>query len=165
MFTDVMGTIVKTPEILKDLLVQLRAEGKRIVSTNGCFDLLHRGHVHILREAKQQGDILIVGLNSDVSVRKNKGGSRPILPEHERAELLCSLEMVDFVYLFDEKDCVEFVRLVAPDVHANDASYGENCIESGAVKDCGGRLHLVSKIQAPSTTNIINKIQTLPESA
>lgn len=158
-----MGKIIQNADELKLTLERLRAEGRTIVTTNGCFDLMHRGHVHILREAKSQGDILVVGLNSDVSVRKNKGNSRPILPDQERAELLCAMEMVDFVYLFDEKDCVNFVRLASPNVHANDASYGENCIESGVVRECGGRLHLVSKIQAPSTTKIIEKICALPE--
>jgi len=154
-----MGQLIGTEKELKELVTRLRSEGKSIVSTNGCFDLMHRGHVHLLREAKEQGDVLIVGLNSDVSVRKNKGDSRPILPEQERAELLCSFEMVDCVYLFDEKDCIDFVRLVGADVHVNDASYGENCIESSTVRECGGRLHLVSKIQAPSSSAIIEKIR------
>jgi len=155
-----MGELITTAKELKDTVASLRSRGKTIVTTNGCFDLMHRGHIHILTDAKRQGDVLIVGLNSDVSVRLGKGEGRPIIPDFERAEVLCAFEMVDYVYMFDEKDCIDFVRLVGPDVHANDASYGEDCIESGVVKEGGGRLHLVSKIDAPSTTAIINRIRS-----
>lgn len=154
-----MGQLIKDAAILEQKLAELRKQGKTIVTTNGCFDLLHRGHVHLLRTAEAQGDVVVVGLNSDISVRLNKGDRRPLIPEEERAEVLCAFEMVDIVYLFDEKDCIEFVRLARPDIHINDASYGENCIESDAVKQGGGRLHLAEKIQSPSTTSIIEKVK------
>lgn len=154
-----MARIIQHPEILCKVVSRLKSAGMKIVTTNGCFDLLHRAHIHILRNAKAQGDILIVGLNSDISVRLNKGGKRPILPQTERAEILSSFEMVDYVYLFDEKDCINFVRLASPDVHVNDASYGEACIESDAVNKCKGRLYLVEKIPSPSTSSIIESIQ------
>jgi rfaE bifunctional protein nucleotidyltransferase chain/domain len=155
---------LQTPESLVAVVERLRREGKTIVTTNGCFDLLHMGHLHILSEAKAQGDILIVGLNSDRSAGLLKGPTRPIVPEEERAEILLSLEWVDYVALFHERDCIEFVKRVRPDVHVNDASYGEDCIESEAVRERGGRLHLVSKLPVSSTTDLIGKIQDLTPS-
>jgi len=153
---------LRTPRSLSRTVERLRREGKTIVTTNGCFDLLHLGHLHILSEAKAQGDILIVGLNSDRSVKLLKGPDRPIVPEDERAEILLALEPVDYVALFHERDSIEFVRRVRPDVHLNDVSYGGNCIESGAVKESGGRLHLVAKLEVPSTTAILAKIRSKP---
>ena len=135
-----------------------KAQGKTVVTTNGCFDLLQHGHIHLLQEAARQGDILIVGLNSDVSVRANKGELRPLIPEEERAETLLAIDGVDYVYLYDEPTCVPFVKLAQPNVHVNDASYGENCIESEALRVAGGRLHLVQKIDCLSTSDIIDKI-------
>jgi rfaE bifunctional protein nucleotidyltransferase chain/domain len=153
-----------TPEALAAKVKSLRKEGRTIVTTNGCFDLLHGGHLYILSEAKSQADVLIVGLNSDRSVRELKGEGRPIRPAEERAEVLLALEWVDYVAVFDERDCVEFVRRVRPDVHANDATYGEDCIESGAVKEGGGRLHLVKKAPGVSTTDLLEKMKSLEES-
>ncbi len=139
-----------------------RRAGQTIVSINGSFDLLHAGHLHILAQAARQGDVLVVGLNSDQSVRAYKGLHRPIFPEAERAELLLALAMVDYVVLFDEPDCVNFVRRVRPDVHVNDASYGEDCIEAPAVREGGGRLQLVAKLPTASTTDILHRIKDLP---
>ncbi len=147
-----------TPEQLQAVTRLAKAQGLKVVTTNGCFDLLHRGHVHLLQEAAQQGDILIVGLNSDTSVRQNKGEQRPLVPENERAELLLAIEEVDYVYLYNEPTCVPFVELAQPDVHVNDASYGEDCVESQAVRAGGGRLHLVEKIDCPSTSELIRRI-------
>ncbi len=151
-----------TESDLLECVERLRSEGKTIVTTNGCFDLLHRGHLYILSSAAAEGDVLIVGLNSDRSVRENKDPSRPINPEDERAEVLLALEYVDYVALFNEKDCVKFVERVRPDVHVNDASYGENCIESAAVKEGGGRLKLVEKIPVESTSELVKKMQSGP---
>jgi len=152
---------LRTPEALVETAGRLRREGKTIVTTNGCFDLLHGGHLHILSEAKSQGDVLIVGLNSDRSVRELKGEGRPVHSEEERAEILLSLEWVDFVALFEEPECIPFVRRARPDVHVNDASYGEDCIESEAVREGGGRLHLVKKLPVASTTDLIGRIRAL----
>ena len=131
-----------------------------MVSINGSFDLLHGGHVYVLEEAARQGDVLVVGLNSDASVRAYKGPHRPILPEAERAETLLAMEAVDYVAFFDEPDCVAFVRRVRSDVHVNDASYGADCIEAPAVRECGGRLHLVGKRPGPSTTDILSRMRS-----
>jgi rfaE bifunctional protein nucleotidyltransferase chain/domain len=155
------NVLTSEPELLK--IVELeRNLGKTIVTTNGTFDILHRGHISILETAKSQGDILIVGLNGDKSVKAYKGPDRPINPEYERAEILIALEPVDYVYIFQEPECIHFVELVKPDVHVNDSSYGQNCIERPVVEAGGGRLFLLDKIKTLSTTDIIEKIKNLP---
>jgi rfaE bifunctional protein nucleotidyltransferase chain/domain len=153
-----VGEVV-SQQAIRDVLAQHRCAGQKVVSINGCFDLVHASHVRILRHAASQGDILVVGLNSDASIRALKGPGRPVLPEEERSELLAALEMVDYVVVFDEPDCCNFVRLVQPDVHVNDASYGPDCIEAGIVRAGGGRLHLVEKFPGLSTSEIIRKIR------
>ena len=153
----------ENPRLLRDapalraLSQSLKASGKTVVTTNGCFDLLHGGHIYILRSAAAQGDVLIVGLNSDASVRANKGPGRPVLSEDERAAVLLALEPVDYVYVYDEPTCVPFVEAVGPDVHVNDADYGEDCVEAPAVARAGGRLHLIHKRPGPSTTALIGR--------
>src|SRR6185295_17873447 len=96
-----------------------RTKGKRIVTINGSFDVLHAGHLKILTEAREQGDVLVVGLNSDVSVRGLKGAARPIVPEQQRADLLLGLRCVDYVHIFDEATPIAFLEQVKPDVHVN----------------------------------------------
>lgn len=156
-----MGNICKSYEELLTQLEPLRNEGKTVVTTNGCFDLINLAHVRMFKEAAAQGDILVVGLNSDLSVSRWKGPNRPIRKEEERAEIIAAMEPVDFVLLFDERECTDFVRRLAPDVHVNDASYGEDCVEAEAVKECGGRLHLVPKFQWESNTQLIDRIRKL----
>ena len=148
---------------LAPLATTLRARGKRIVTVNGSFDLLHSGHLHILNEARVQGDVLIVGLNSDASVRRYKGPDRPIVTERRRAEMLLALRMVDYVHIFDESDPIAFLREIRPDVHVNGAEYGEQCVESETVTGSGGRLHLVGRIPELSTSNLIEAVQTTRE--
>jgi len=145
---------------LNQLATTLRAKGKRIVTINGSFDVLHNGHLHILNEARQQGDVLIVGLNSDASVRSNKGPDRPIVSERRRAEMLLALRMVDYVHVFDELDPIAFIKEVNSDVHVNGSEYGENCIEAETVKRAGGRIHIVSRIPGLSTSNLVDRLQT-----
>lgn len=139
----------------------LRQRGKRIVTTNGSFDLVHAGHLHFLREASRLGDTLIVGLNSDESVRAYKGPSRPIIPEAQRAEMLLSLRSVDYVHVFDETAPMAFLEHVRPDVHVNGAEYGERCIEADTVERFGGRVHLVDRIPDLATTNILQRLSSL----
>jgi D-beta-D-heptose 7-phosphate kinase/D-beta-D-heptose 1-phosphate adenosyltransferase len=146
-------------QALAGLAASLRARGKRIVTLNGSFDLLHNGHLFILSEARQQGDVLIVGLNSDASVRAYKGPSRPLVPERRRAEMLLGLRVVDYVHIFDETDPIAFIGEVKPDVHVNGSEYGEDCIERDAVKANGGRLHLVRRIPGLSTTGLLQAMQ------
>lgn len=153
-----MNAILPNRDALLAAVRSYRSAGRTIVTTNGSFDILHRGHLAILSVARRQGGVVIVGLNSDQSVRAYKGPLRPIIPQEARAALLAAMSTVDHVYLFDEPDCVEFVRLVQPDVHVNDASYGPDCIEAEAVARAGGRLVLVNKVPCMSTSDIIEKI-------
>jgi D-beta-D-heptose 7-phosphate kinase/D-beta-D-heptose 1-phosphate adenosyltransferase len=141
------------------LAATLRARGKRVVTVNGSFDVLHRGHLHILNEARGQGDVLIVGINSDASVRAYKGPTRPVIPERMRAELLLALRVVDYVHIFDEPDPVAFLSEITPDVHVNGAEYGEDCVEREVVVRNGGRLHLVDRIPQESTSQIVNTLE------
>jgi len=135
--------------------------GKTVVTTNGSFDIMHAGHVHFLEEAKRQGDTLIVGLNTDRSIRENKGDKRPIIDQDSRARMLCALEMVDYVVMFDEKTPVRLLEIIKPDVHVNGDEYGEDCVEAETVKKNGGRIHVVRKIPGKSTSEIIEKIKGL----
>jgi D-beta-D-heptose 7-phosphate kinase/D-beta-D-heptose 1-phosphate adenosyltransferase len=144
---------------LQQLAATLRARGKRIVTVNGSFDILHNGHLHILSEARQRGEVLIVGLNSDASVRSYKGSERPIVPQQQRAEMLLALRMVDYVHIFDEVDPIAFLEQVRPDVHVNGSEYGEDCIESETVKRGGGLLHIVGRIPGLSTSRLVETLQ------
>ncbi|SRR5579875_141520 len=153
-----MGSVVSRAE-LADLAARLRAEGKKIVTTNGCFDLLHVGHVRSLNAASRLGDVLIIGLNSDLSVRKLKGPSRPITPEGERAEILCNLRCVDFVTIFPEDTPVEFLKLVKPDVHAKGADYKREALaETPVVESWGGRVELLPLVPDHSTSSLVEKL-------
>jgi D-beta-D-heptose 7-phosphate kinase/D-beta-D-heptose 1-phosphate adenosyltransferase len=147
---------------LRPLAATLRARGKRIVTVNGSFDVLHAGHLYILNQARQQGDVLIVGLNSDESVRSYKGPSRPLVPQRQRAEMLLALRTVDFVHIFDERDPVAFLSELHPDVHVNGVEYGEYCVERDVVIRNGGRLHLVDRIPDLSTSAIIGQLKVGP---
>lgn len=154
---------VKTEEELLPIVEHLREEGKVIVFTNGCFDILHVGHVRVLQEAKSLGDVLIVGLNSDTSVRKLKGGGRPIVPEEERAEMLVALECVDYVVIFDEHEPSRIMSVLKPDIQVKGGDYTleqlEKLTECKLVKSYHGRIHIASHHKDKSTTNIIKKIQ------
>lgn len=134
-----------------------RDKGLRIASTNGTFDLVHGGHLRLLREARAQGDRLVLGLNSDASVKAYKSPKRPIVPQEERAGLLSSLRFVDLVLLFDEPESLRFVSELKPDVHVKDATYGYDLIEAPVVGEYGGRIHLVEN-DGRSTTNIIQRV-------
>ena len=153
-----MDSKIKTREELKEIVENLKKQGKKIVTCNGCFDILHAGHIKFLKEAKQQGDILIVGLNSDCSVKENKGAKRPINNENDRAAVLAALEMVDYVTIFNEKTPIQLLERIKPNIHVNGEEYGENCIEAETVKKHGGKIHLVKLKKGFSTTDIINEI-------
>jgi D-beta-D-heptose 7-phosphate kinase/D-beta-D-heptose 1-phosphate adenosyltransferase len=144
---------------LRALAATLRAKGKRLVTVNGSFDVLHAGHLYILNEARSQGDVLIVGLNNDASVRSYKGPTRPIIPERRRAEMLLALRVVDYVHIFDEPDPTAFLSELNPDVHVNGAEYGEHCIERDVVVLNGGRLHLVDRIPSLSTSAVVKQLE------
>src|SRR4051795_1336391 len=138
----------------------VRPAGRRIVFTNGVFDLLHPGHVRYLQAARELGDLLIIGLNADESVRRNKGPNRPINPEHERAEVLSALECVDAVVLFAEDTPAEIVRLVQPDVLVKGADWAADAIVGrDTVEGRGGRVVRIPVEQGYSTTSILQKIK------
>lgn len=147
------------PEHLGSLAERLRNEGFSIATLNGSFDMMHAGHLFIIHEAAMQGDKLIVGLNSDASIKKYKSPTRPIISLEHRLEMIAALEFVDYVTWFDETDPREFLSQIKPDVHVNGSEYGSECIESEVVKANGGRLHLVPRIPGLATSQIIEKIR------
>lgn len=150
---------IKTRRQLQILLKKLRAEGRCIVFTNGCFDLLHVGHVRYLEKAKSFGDILIVGLNSDKSVGLIKGPQRPITPERERAEVLAALGCVDYVILFNEPDPQNLIAALLPDVLIKGSDWPKNRIVGrGFVQARGGKVITIPLVPHASTTRIIDTI-------
>ena len=145
---------------LFDTIAQEKRAGKSVVFTNGCFDILHAGHVRYLTEAKKLGDVLVVGLNSDESVRKLKGAGRPVNSEADRAEVLAGLRAVDHVVVFPEDTAEEMVRQLQPDVYVKGGDYSlERLPESAIVASYGGRTVLVPMVEGRSTSNVIRKLQ------
>ena len=142
---------------IRDIIEPLKKEGKKIVFTNGCFDLIHVGHVRYLSEARRLGDLLVVGLNSDSSVSAIKPG-RPVTPEEERAEVLAAFSMVDFVVLFSEETPYELIKDVRPDVLVKGADWkAEDIVGNDIVSD----VRTISFVEGISTTGIIKKIKGL----
>jgi len=138
-----------------------RASGDRVVFTNGVFDLIHPGHLRYLQHARSLGDLLIVGLNSDASVRRNKGAGRPINPEGERAEVLAALDCVDAVALFDEDTPAEIIRAIQPDILVKGADWpADRIVGRDTVEARGGRVVRVALEQGYSTTAIIERIKS-----
>ena len=156
------------PEKLKSLgelaaiAAAARAKGQTVVFTNGCFDLLHRGHVHMLRQAKAAGDLLIVALNSDRSVKSIKAPQRPILPETDRVELIAAMEMVDYVILFDDPDPYQLIAAIKPQVLVKGGDWSsDKIIGADIVEAAGGRVVLIPYLKGFSTTEIIERIRNL----
>jgi rfaE bifunctional protein nucleotidyltransferase chain/domain len=146
---------------LKNQLEENR-KGKKVVFTNGCFDILHVGHVKYLKEAKSQGDILVVGLNTDASVRKLKGESRPIQNEEDRGEVLSSLESVDYAVLFEEDTPEKLIHMIKPDVLVKGGDWKVNQIVGNEfVQSYGGKVKSLQFVQGKSTTNLVSKILKL----
>jgi len=143
---------------LKSLVRRLKRRNKKIVFTNGCFDILHIGHVRYLRKAKSLGDILIVGVNDDKGVRRLKGKDRPIMPEMDRAEIISSLEFVDYVVLFHEETPNNLIHAIMPDIHVKGADYrNKEIAEKKALDSYGGKLVLVNLTKGKSSTETIKK--------
>jgi D-glycero-beta-D-manno-heptose 1-phosphate adenylyltransferase len=148
-----------TVEEAARLAERLRAEGKRIVLANGCFDLLHVGHVRYLREARREGDVLFVGLNSDRVVARLKGAGRPLMPAEERIEMLEALRDVDHVVVFDDDTADRLVAMIRPDVHAKGTDYTTDSVPEGAtVRDIGGRIAITGDPKDHSTRDLIRTI-------
>ncbi len=153
-----MGQVVdrqKLPQILEGL-----RKNKKVVFTNGCFDLLHVGHIRYLQQAKNQGDILVVALNTDKSVQKLKGPSRPLQNESDRAEIMAALACVDFATLFGEDTPLEIIQELSPDVLVKGGDYKiPEIVGSDYVLSRGGEVKSLQFVEGKSTTNIVNKLK------
>ena len=140
-----------------------RSHGKKIILANGCFDILHAGHVRYLEAAKGLGDILIVAVNSDEQARRLKGEARPLLPQDQRAELVSSLEAVDLVTIFDEPTVTELLLALKPDIHAKGTDYTEETVpERNVVRSFGGQVAIVGDPKDHSSSEIIEKVSSEP---
>jgi D-glycero-beta-D-manno-heptose 1-phosphate adenylyltransferase len=147
------------PHLLSEHIALLKSNNKTIVTLNGSFDLMHAGHLQIIYEASLQGEVLIVALNSDASIKKYKSLNRPIIPLEYRMEMMAALEFVRYVTWFDETDPRQLLSTIQPHVHVNGEEYGENCLEADVVRSYGGKMHIVSIVPGFSTSTIIHKIQ------
>ena len=156
---------IKTLRAMEKIVTQLKRQGQAIVFTNGCFDILHAGHVRYLRKAKGYGDVLIVGLNNDRSVKRIKGEKRPILSEKDRAEILAALEIVDYVVLFNEPDPLRLIKALKPTVLVKGADWPKDqIIGRDIVEKTNGRVVRIPLVPGASTTGILEKIiQTYSE--
>jgi rfaE bifunctional protein nucleotidyltransferase chain/domain len=156
-----MGIIVSQDELVQ-LTGRERRDGRSIVFTNGCFDLLHPGHVRCLAEARALGDVLVVAINSDRSVRGNKGAERPLVPQNDRAEVLAALASVDYVTIFEEPTPRELIARVLPSVLVKGADWAPNeVVGREEVEAAGGRVVSIPLAPGYSTTNLLEKIRKL----
>ena len=152
-------TKIKAKSGIKEIVETVKGEGKKIVFTNGCFDILHQGHVRYLSEAKKLGDYLIVGLNSDRSIRNIKGNNRPLMTEGARAELLAALCFVDGVVIFTEEDPLAIIKYLQPHILVKGADWAEDDIIGGEfIKKIGGEVKRIPLIPNISTSDIIHRI-------
>ncbi len=139
---------------------RLKDEARKVVFTNGCFDILHAGHIHLLEEARDQGDYLVVGLNTDDSVRRLKGNLRPVVPEADRARVLNALEVVDDTIFFDRETPRHLIEELTPDVLVKGADYEvSEIVGADHVQSMGGKVHRVERLENRSTTGIIESIR------
>jgi rfaE bifunctional protein nucleotidyltransferase chain/domain len=153
---------LKTLSELKKIISGQKKRGKKIVLANGCFDLIHVGHIRYLEDAKKKSDILVVALNSDSSVRKLKGKARPILPEKERAEILSSFYFVDFITIFKEPNVEKILLALRPDIHAKGSDYTKGTVpERETVKKYGGSIYIAGGPKIRNTSEILRKISLI----
>jgi len=159
-----MGTILLRGD-LKKRIAALKREGKRVVFTNGCFDILHIGHVQYLKQAKELGDILVLALNSDSSVRSLKGPLRPVVPQGERAYIMASLDMVDYVTIFDEQTPLDLIEYIEPDILVKGGDWSkETVVGRESVEKRGGEVVIIPQFNetgadlSASTTSVIERI-------
>ena len=150
---------VLTHNSLNIIISKIRSDHKKLVFTNGCFDIIHPGHIHVLSKAKSLGDILVVGLNSDKSVKKLKGKERPFINESDRSKILLSLKYVDYVIIFDELTPRDIIEKIKPDTLVKGGDYKVNdIVGSKFVKDSGGRVEIVKFLEGYSSSNYIDNI-------
>ncbi len=160
-FGEAIRSKVIDPAHIEQKVIELRSKAKTIATLNGSFDLMHAGHLEMIYQASLQGDVLILALNTDRSIREYKSPLRPIIPLEYRIRMMAALEMVDYVTWFDETDPRQILSRIKPDIHVNGAEYGENCIEAETVRAHGGKIHIVSLVPGLSTSEIIKKILTV----
>ncbi|MBI4548812.1 MAG: D-glycero-beta-D-manno-heptose 1-phosphate adenylyltransferase [Ignavibacteriae bacterium] len=153
-----MGYVVSWEEV-KTIRESLRKEQKRVVFTNGCFDIIHRGHIEYLTKAKSLGDALVVGVNTDASARRIKGNGRPIVPQEDRAFIVAHLSPVDYVCTFDEDTPLSLIKVLLPDVLVKGADWNVNdIVGKDVVEQAGGRVETIDYVPDRSTTSIIERI-------
>ncbi len=158
-----MGKVTGRNELV-EIVKREKRRGKKIVFTNGCFDLIHIGHICYLKEAKKSGDILIVGVNSDNSTRKLKGDARPIIPQEERAEILSSFYFIDYVVIFPEDTAKELISLLRPHILVKGGDYkGKEIPEKEVIEKVGGKMVIASEFSGRSTQALLEKIRTHKE--
>lgn len=154
-----MDKKIQKPENLVKIRKQLKLEGKKVVFTNGCFDILHCGHIHLFREAKKRGDIFIVAVNDDASVKKIKGASRPIFPLEERLEVLEAIEEINYLTFFSEETPQEIVTLLLPDVLVKGGDWKpEEVVGKKEVEGAGGEVKIIPYLRGKSSSDIIDRI-------
>lgn len=152
--------MILTRQFAATMVQEAKKQGKVVVFTNGCFDILHIGHLRYLEEAKKQGDLLVVGVNTDASVKRLKGDTRPINTEYDRAELLCGLSAVDYTVLFEEDTPEALLEELRPSIHVKGGDYKkEDLPETKIVEKHGGEVRILHFVEGKSTSNIVKKIQ------
>ncbi|HJN57061.1 MAG: adenylyltransferase/cytidyltransferase family protein [Candidatus Woesearchaeota archaeon] len=150
---------IKTINELKDISEKLRNQNKKVITTNGVFDILHIGHIRYLKEAKKLGDVLIVGINSDFSVKNIKEPQRPLNNQDDRAEAIASLEVVNFVVIFNEPNPIYLLGVIKPSIHVKGRDYNlSEIVEKDTVESNNGKVVLIPEVKGYSTTNFIKKI-------
>ena len=155
-----MSGKLKSVGELTTITARAARDGKTVVFTNGCFDLLHPGHIHTLRQAKAHGDLLIVALNSDQSVKAIKGPNRPVMSEADRVELIAAMEMVDYVVVYDEPDPYKLIAAIKPNVLAKGGDWSaDKIVGADIVEQNGGRVAVIPYLKGFSTTEIIERIR------
>ncbi|MFC1851913.1 D-glycero-beta-D-manno-heptose 1-phosphate adenylyltransferase [candidate division CSSED10-310 bacterium] len=150
---------ITTAAEFKFIRTEIRRSGQKLVFTNGCFDLLHRGHIHLLQQARATGDILVVGMNSDASIREIKGSQRPIISQAERACILCALKSVDYVIIFDEPTPLKVIQEICPDILVKGSDWGASeIVGADFVQTHQGQVVRIPLLEGYSTSQIIDTI-------
>jgi len=155
-----LKTKLKALEIIKNEILLLQQQGKKIVFTNGCFDILHAGHVDIFQQARNLGDALVVAVNSDISIKKIKGEKRPVVPQAQRMQVLAALEAIDYVVIFDEENPLKIIKELQPDILVKGGDWPiETIVGREIVEKNGGEIRSIPLLEGISTTNIIEEVK------
>jgi rfaE bifunctional protein nucleotidyltransferase chain/domain len=155
-----LKTKLKSLEIIKNEINALQQQGKKIVFTNGCFDILHAGHVDIFQQARNLGDALVVAVNSDISIKKIKGEKRPVVPQAQRMQVLAALEAIDYVVIFEEENPLKIIKEIQPDILVKGGDWPvETIVGREIVEKKGGKVLSIPLMEGISTTNIIEEVK------